>query len=161
MPQPAGLVIQLAEKPFVATSKKRRDVLKSSNNTTDYDDKLFFQVATESLKKLFICPAKQPYTLYQPLDKGDEDGLQLFTFCRDKVEPVYCMADGKIVQVSSDGKNGQVYIEHENGLQTWFMADFVYGDPKVGVTLKQGDIIGHCKDFSCGIFVSPKTLFGE
>lgn len=134
--------------------------MKSTNNTTSFDDKLFYQAVTESLKKLFICPVSCSYTLEQP-EKEDtqSDGLQQFLFVLNKVEAVHNMADGKIVQVTKDGTQAQVIIEHDNGIQTWFMADFVYGVPSAGVDLHQGDIIGHTKKFWLAVYISPKSIF--
>lgn len=133
--------------------------MKSSANTTDYDDKLFFQVITESLKKIFICPVNCHYTIQKPEKEDAQDGIQQFLFVLDKVDAIYNMAAGKIIQVSKDGPRSQIIIEHENGLQTMYLADFVYGIPDAGVDLRQGDIIGHCKDFYLAICVSPETLF--
>lgn len=133
--------------------------MKSTNNTTDFDDKLFFQVITESMKKVFVCPASSHYTIDQPEEVNKKDCIHQFIFKQDKIDAVHCMADGTIVQVTKDGNRSQVFIEHENGISTWFMADFVYGVPAVGVTMRQGEIIGHSKDFYVGVFVSPKSLF--
>lgn len=134
--------------------------MKSSSNTTDFDDKLFFQVITESMKKLFICPVGCHYSIQKP-EKEDEqsDGIQQFRFVLDKIDSVHNIADGKIIQVTKDGPRSQVIIEHDNGIQTWFMADFAYGVPSAGVELRQGDIIGHCKEFYLAVCISPKTLF--
>lgn len=134
--------------------------MKSTTNTTEYDDKLFYQVITESCKKIFICPAKGHFKLEQPeKDNTKNDGIQQFIFIQDKVDQVVNMAAGKITQVTKEGNRSQVVIEHDNGITSWYMADFVYGVPAVGVELRQGDIIGHCKEFYLAIMISPKIIF--
>ena len=83
--------------------------MKSLSNTTEYDDKLFFQIISDSFKKLFICPCDKPFQI----KKTKKTNIIIEKPGKHKVK---ASATGKIIY-SADNI---LILEHENNIYTTY-----------------------------------------
>lgn len=132
--------------------------MKSKNNYTEYDDKLFYQSVISGLQKVFIPPVSG--TSLIP-NKNPESSQ--VTISAPKPVPLVAVADGTIVHFNRiDEKEYSLILKHENGIFSNYLC---FLDPKattVGTTIKQGEELGMTGTNTCfEILVSPKTIFQD
>lgn len=123
--------------------------MKSPSNKTKYDDKLFFQIISDSLKKLFICPCEKPFTI----KKTKNTNIQIE---KTGTHPVLSSAAGKIIHTSED----TLILEHENNLYTKYTN--IRPTLSTKEKIKQGiKIAEFTNTFSFSILIKPTDLTGD
>lgn len=136
--------------------------MKSVNNQTEYDDKLFYQTVSSSIQKLFISPVKPPFS-FEQIDLTKDSQINLYQLKTEKASPVRAVADGTVVLIKKLDENEiALSIKHDTGIYTNYIC---IQNPKVttvGTQLKQGEELGLTTDSTIfEILISPAAVFQD
>lgn len=132
--------------------------MKSETNKTDYDDELFYEVITASMKTILSSPLNKPFKIEEiSADNGKQD-IKLIP---EKAAKVKASAAGIIEKVEKtvDGA-ALIVICHRNSIKT-FYAPVHNCDLIAGNKIKQGDILGIATRLFFSIDFPVKTILED
>mgnify|MGYP003331328448 CR=1 FL=1 len=126
--------------------------MRSLSNKTNYDDELFYNTITSSLKTVFICPVEGPYKI------KNKNNNQKLLIQAEKTIPVKAAADGTVIQVQTSEQETTIILEHKNKIVTKYTP--LKSSPiKPKTKVSQGDILGYAKEFTFTIRIDSSILF--
>lgn len=121
--------------------------MKSLNNTTKFDDKLFYQTITASLQKLLILPTeKEKQHKIETLEHS-------VRISHEKTFPVKATAPGEIT-ISEN----RICIKHDNNINTLYNHILPAESLINGQPVQQGDLIGYAVEY-CDIKIEITPTF--
>lgn len=122
--------------------------MKSINNNTEYDDKLFYQTITASLQKLLILPVHN-----LPAEVEDTH----VKISHEKSFPVYATAPGTVYI-----KDKTIIIKHENCINTIYTNVIPDQNLKSDTKIKQNEVIGQAvKQCEITIQITPAFMIQD
>ena len=132
--------------------------MKSLSNKTEYDDELFYNTITSSLKTIFQCPIEGPYSITSHNDTGtSRKELVIIT---EKQTQVKAVADGNVIAVINTDEGSIISIEHYNKIFTMYY--YLKGSTvKEHTKIKQGEILGYTTELNFKIDFDPSLLFNQ
>lgn len=128
--------------------------MKSLSNKTEYDDELFYNTITSSLKTIFICPIEENYTILSKNCYHDIKGIIIET---EKPVPVRAVADAKVQLVQTTDQGSLIILEHSQIITGYSFLQSVKAIENTPI--KQGEIIGYTQKLNFAIHLDPSLLF--